>query len=396
MVVDNLIQFYQGFSGPLNGLDNALLEHTVVEHARALMQEYLARHAATITANSPSLAAVLSGSTRNPWSFTAVWCPSFGILHDCLSTANPAPGAVLNVAVSVAWQLSCAGIQGLWSIQSTGFDRLTIDGWMLPPFKSVSIDRQQEILNIRGAESTRPEQDYQFFAAADGQWHGSANTALWPRNHRCGSIYFLTEGLDDIHNYEYLRNSILPTQYIAKAIAKHTEAMAFLTTLAPEYAVWVTRVLRGIIPLETKSGGINSGSCRAELGVIHASIDCPIEGYAEMLVHEATHQYFYILRRLGRVEDGSDPTLYFSPVKQTGRPIGMILLAYHAFANVVLLGRRCTSHALPSKFDYFRKNEDFLLPQLETLEKGLQTTQALTPLGTALWQPLQQQLCQTT
>lgn len=394
-MMDNLFTFSQGFSGPHHGLDNALFEYTVIEHARAKLQKYLNCHGESVSIFSPSLMEFLNSATIAELPFESVWSLPFGILDTCLETTIPETTTVHNAAISVAWQLSCSGIQGQWSAKCKGVNGLAIDRWILPQLESISIDSQLGILNVKGVDASKSRMTYEFSCGAGKKWSAAHDTVSWLQNHSYGGVKFLTEDITDIPTFEYLRDLVLPINRIEKAIEKHTAAMELLTSQAPEYANWVTRVIRSVIPLETKNGGINSGSSRLEQGIIHASIDCPVEGYAEMLVHEASHQYFYILRRLGRVDDGSDTTLYFSPVKQKGRPIEMILFAYHAFANVVLLGRRCIFENGISESDYFRKNEAFLQPHLYILEEGLQATNALTPLGKAIWQPLRNQLCQT-
>jgi HEXXH motif-containing protein len=94
-----------------------------------------------------------------------------------------------------------------------------------------------------------------------------------------------------------------------------------------------------------------------------------------------------LLNRLGEFDDGSDPALYYSPIRHTGRPIRWILIAYHAFANVLLFYRCCAANGL-DKDPYCRLNEKVLVPQLEQLEGALRKSRALTPLGRALWEPL--------
>jgi HEXXH motif-containing protein len=109
---------------------------------------------------------------------------------------------------------------------------------------------------------------------------------------------------------------------------------------------------------------------------------------AEMLIHEATHQYYHLLTRVAPVHDGSDDNLYYSPVKRRGRPLPFILLAYHAFGNVLLFTRACIQAGVPDPQQYLRKNEAELVPQLQQLEEGLRQTRALTPAGLALWRGL--------
>jgi HEXXH motif-containing protein len=136
---------------------------------------------------------------------------------------------------------------------------------------------------------------------------------------------------------------------------------------------------------------LNSGSERFSPGVIYISNQhhrCPL---AEMLVHEATHQYAYILTRLGPLDDGTDQTLYYSPIRNAGRPIRFIVLAYHAFANVLLFYRMARAHGLPDE-EVLINGDAPLESHLETLEQALQRTSALTCFGRALWEPLYEQI----
>jgi HEXXH motif-containing protein len=70
------------------------------------------------------------------------------------------------------------------------------------------------------------------------------------------------------------------------------------------------------------------------------------------------------------------------------------LIAYHAFGNVLLFYRMARARALPADQDGLdiAKRMKQLEQQLETLEKALQTTTALTPLGRALWEPLYERI----
>lgn len=113
---------------------------------------------------------------------------------------------------------------------------------------------------------------------------------------------------------------------------------------------------------------------------------------AEMLVHETTHQYYYLLTRMGPVDDGSDAELYFSPAKQRGRPIHYILIAYHAFANVLLFSQRCLANGYDDPDGYLQRNVLALTEWMRHFEAALGTTKALTPLGEALWRPLAREL----
>lgn len=62
----------------------------------------------------------------------------------------------------------------------------------------------------------------------------------------------------------------------------------------------------------------------------HAAIDI-----AGTLVPESSHQYFYLLEKIGAIDDGSDQQLYYSPATRVDRPISRLPMAFHAFVNVL-------------------------------------------------------------
>ncbi len=174
---------------------------------------------------------------------------------------------------------------------------------------------------------------------------------------------------------------------VADAQAALQQAIALLRLHSPRYLRWVDRVLRGVMACNGTANQLRSGSDFDLPGIVQMSFPASPVAHAEMLVHECSHLNYQILTRLGDVDDGSDETLYFSPVKRTGRRIDRILLAYHAFANVMLFYRDCIATGIDDD-GYCERNIEATMPQLATLDQALRTTPALTPLGRALYEPL--------
>jgi hypothetical protein len=54
----------------------------------------------------------------------------------------------------------------------------------------------------------------------------------------------------------------------------------------------------------------------------------------------------------------------------------------------MLFYRLCQDSGYPDPDGYIARNVAELLPQLAQLDTALQTTQSLTPIGRALWEPL--------
>jgi HEXXH motif-containing protein len=65
----------------------------------------------------------------------------------------------------------------------------------------------------------------------------------------------------------------------------------------------------------------------------------------------------------------------------------MILLAYHAFANVVLYYRACRSRGMEMLANLCEREQQ-VRQVVAQLEQPLRQTTALTSLGRALWEPL--------
>jgi HEXXH motif-containing protein len=167
-------------------------------------------------------------------------------------------------------------------------------------------------------------------------------------------------------------------------------ARELLAEASPTYLNWVSRVVRHFVPLKSVGSMIVSGSDPSQPGVIFAS---PLAGAAlaaEVLVHEASHQYMHILCRLGLVDDGDPTPKYYSPVKGTMRPLWGIVTAFHAFANVSLYYREICRCPLTSQMDreYCTVQNEHLMPQLDQLRMSLRDNPALSWIGRALVEPL--------
>jgi HEXXH motif-containing protein len=111
---------------------------------------------------------------------------------------------------------------------------------------------------------------------------------------------------------------------------------------------------------------------------------------AEILVHESSHQYFYLLERLGPVDDGADARRYWSPATGSERPLRRILIAYHAFSNVWLFYQACRASNVGS--DYLATNEPKIRRMITELDAPLRDNPALTALGRALHEPLAERI----
>jgi HEXXH motif-containing protein len=108
------------------------------------------------------------------------------------------------------------------------------------------------------------------------------------------------------------------------------------------------------------------------------------------LVHEASHQAFYLLRTLGPVVNPDHAGLMLhSAVKGRRRPLEFVLMAYHAFVNILIALRSLPPSELiepPSR----REAEADVVGKVRSMADELASVPGLTPTGTELLHLLQE------
>lgn len=130
----------------------------------------------------------------------------------------------------------------------------------------------------------------------------------------------------------------------AAAMVEQLELAARLVSEhAPSYAGWIHAITAGVIPLRGSMTRTQSSTHGHRFSILATSMGCRPVQIAEAFVHESSHEYFQMADRLQPLEDGSDPLLYYSPLRRTGRPVRSVYLAFHAMANMVLFFRACLS-----------------------------------------------------
>lgn len=376
----------RGFSCPQNAFDEDMLAGVSSEFAKRVVERFVRLYGDQLEESRDGLVGVFSGWLQEDLGFDRTWEPIFGTLGEIIQRRSKVD--VREAAARLALLIHEQGSPGKWRVKLSEPANLRWHSWQLEPevveigVSSDGVDAQIETLSKTG--------DFHTYQASrrEGNWKVS-NASLYPSVKFESRVSMLLRG-SGIRSAEFsfLEDDVADVPSDSQLVDRFSEAAALLRHYAPEYLRWVDRVIRYIIPLRGGANRIVSGSTRGQSGVSHISADAGPAEIAEMLVHESAHQYYYLITRLQPVHDGSDETLYYSPIKQRGRPIYFIHLAYHAFANVLLLGRKCRLAGYNDPGGYFANNERILLPQLEKLEEALATTKSLTPVGFSLWEPL--------
>lgn len=334
---DSFVPLFEGFATPAMAHDDAFDAELAVTHARATIQRFVRLRHHDLRSVAPSMADTLMAAITEPLLFDDVW----------------------QLPIGMAWA-------------------------------NLRSDPQYQVTEVAPLIAAWADQRCMHDDQA-GHAHAAANQPVIT----CGGRQLTLRYREDLRfGFERpLRDQALPRAAHGRTTRTLHEAFDFLREYAPEFVPWTLRLLREVVPVTTTSpGNLCSGSSAAEPGRCHMSIRNGPVPLAEMLVHETTHQYYYLVTRMGPVDDGSDTELYFSPAKQRGRPIHYILIAYHAFANVLLFSKRCLDNGFDDPDGYLHRNVVALSEWMRHFESALRTTKALTPLGLALWRPLARQL----
>ncbi len=179
-------------------------------------------------------------------------------------------------------------------------------------------------------------------------------------------------------------NTILQDANLESAVV---DALNVILRTDPKYFFWVATVTNYLIITQVDDGISYSGSSREFCGLVHISLPISENQFAETLVHEASHQHFYLAELFGKTTNCGDDFLVFSPVTSSKRPLFALLMAFHAFANIC-----CYSET-------YARSEGISLPNLESIdlnrEKALSLLDPLeankryfTTSGLALYEPL--------
>ncbi|MBZ9850017.1 hypothetical protein LB565_18705 [Mesorhizobium sp. CA14] len=378
---DKSASCYNGFAGPFWGLDNSYLSAIVSTYYQEYFRLFVSRYDAKLTGSAQGLVELINHAATRLTTFETAWHFACAGIREAVAN-NVSDDDALDAAVSLAFHALASGVSSEFHASSERNFRPMWRGCLIQPTKSIHVWR-------RGSKAA---------IAKDG-----SVTSLPPDSCVEGHNCLPTIGSENIHltllSQEAANRIGCPTppslapNDILLATQNVSAALDILERHAPIFARWVGRVMAFIVPADGPHGLMQSSSSRQWPGVAVISFRCDAVAIAEMLVHEATHQYFNILLMIDPVTDGTDGRLYYSPMRKCERPIEMILLAYHAFANVLMFYRECRRSGLMDA-GYCERNEQELVPDLRKLEDALMKTNSLTEVGEALWRPFRPHVAQ--
>lgn len=392
-----LSEVLPGFSYPqplyADALDS-LVPVIVHEYAAGLASAYLGRIAATIERSSQDLVAYLSSWVAAPLESvgdrrvgTPVpgWDYAFG---DAYRTLMNVGGNHTWVSASIAAHLGACGVPGSWSIHLEEPFRMRWGNWLLPPaeYLSVKAESTSALVEYAGPGGSGEAS----FFVSDNQWNATGARELGRVGTHGINFTVLVSDALTMRDYEDLTDRAV-SSLDPMIFRVFTEAIDILDEYTPQYLPWVARTLHQLFLLTPRPGKVESGSVEHYLGLVHLTAHGEPLPVAELLVHEATHQYMNVLAKLGPLDDGTDEQMYWSPAVETVRPVSKIVAAFHAFGNVLLFYRWCRENGLANRKECDRQ-EALLGGWMRDLIPPVTDNPALTETGNALCKPLLERL----
>jgi HEXXH motif-containing protein len=379
-----------GFSLPrpefVGGLDG-LVPLIVREYAAGITGAFVGRGVDVLEAQSDGLIEYLAGWSAEPTGWPADrlgWDYAFG---DAYRTMHNVGGDPAGVCAAIAMHLGARGCPGRWSANLPVPRRLRWDDLLLLAASTVSVESDGATARVdyRGDEVTGALS----LTRVDGRWHADAppGAEVLPRIDRHGVAFtVLTRDALAMRDYEDLLERARPT-VDPRMVAVFEQAVDIIAAYAPQYLRWIARTVHQMFLIAPKPGRVESGSVEHYLGLVHLSEHPEPLPVAELLAHEATHQYMNVAAKLEPLDDGSDSTMYWSPAVQTERPVSKIVAAFHAFGNVLLFYRWCREAGVAERAECDRQ-EALLGSWMEFLAPPVRDNPALTRTGNALCRPL--------
>jgi HEXXH motif-containing protein len=373
---------FHGFSCPQKERDESFLTHVVTEYARNVMRFFVDKYEVQLGKCSRGLVDLFTEALAPGGVQEIAWDPAFGGTYWAIQAADHSEVAL--IAASLALHLGAYGMQGQWDVTLRQPVHLRWDQWLLPLADHIIVRCEGNVAHIR-TSLANSHQETIFVRLQEG-WQADGTERLPHFGIHGRRITLLPQRALMLKDFKELVSTAVEV-IEPQTVADLQSAIELLHHHAPVYLPWVQRVVRCVFLIQPRIKTIISGSLDHYFGLIHITPYPEPAAVAELLVHEASHQYFNLLCLLGPFDDGTDTTQYYSPAVRRNRPLDRIGIAYHAFANILLFYRLCLGSGIVDG-GYCSRMIARVTAEVEQLQRPLRNNLALTPIGRALCRPL--------
>lgn len=371
---------FRGFSCPQEGLDEQYLTSLASGFAKSVAHLLVAAQSDQLASQSRGLTDLLAHWSAGDACPDGGWDSSFGDAFAALQSqdaSDPIP-----IAVRMALHLGARGLVGTWQAILSQPAPLRWGACLLPTATRIEVDSNGHVAKIRVGDERASKTVV--LRRDNTAWSGDGAERL----PTLGSQHAVVLRRRDLmlRGFDELKEASLD-EIKTPVMATLERAVTIIAEHAPGYLPWVERVIHEMFLIQPGVKHIQSGSIARYFGLVHVSASSNPAAIAELLVHEASHQYFHLLCLVDPFDDGSDANMYYSPAVRMDRQIARIGVAYHAFANILLFYDACLVSGLDDG-GYCAQCRAKLAPEVAELEAPLRDNAALTQVGRALCNPL--------
>ena len=381
---------YTGFSCPLESFDESLAQTIAGEYARSVLGIFAERFAHLFSKNG--LDDLFSSLIHTDLPLELAWSSDLGNLYKATKSGDE--DQAMKNAAAFALMAGAKGFGGEWRLELSKATKFFWDDWALPVCDKLTVISSDASASIK-LSLDGDQTQVSFVRSLDGWKCETPERAVRLPSFGSGKHRLvLLPGYATLDHGVFKDVSALALETFSPALIEVlTQALDLLEEHLPHYFNWVVRIIRRVVVLHAGPNVLHSGSPENQHGMILISDNSRVLSVAEMLIHESSHQYLELLNKLGPTVDPGHTELYYSPAKQCDRPLHKILLAYHAFANVMLFYRGVAECGIGDSRS--AKFQNVLNDELRQLEQPLLENDAILPIGRALVKPLiERSVCQ--
>ncbi|MEQ1586822.1 MAG: HEXXH motif-containing putative peptide modification protein [Cyclobacteriaceae bacterium] len=377
---------FKPFSHPFVKDENSVFAVVANTWAKNIVRLFFERHGSTLFDASSAISTGLRNFYESDLPLSVCWDPIIGKLEKFLEEED---AYLNNYLTGILCYLSIKGFIPDWKIDLAVKGDLFFDNYSITncSFSSLLHDSRGKCITF----SNDKGDFHLFYSAPKKSSNAFFVTALRANQHYPLTYAYLQDSrFDIIEKLSDFINLPKPTRNKNRV----NEGLLLLKRHSPDYFNWVITMTKQVILYSSPAANqIKSGSWFDLPGIYNFSVNHEPLLVAEMLIHESSHQYFNLLKRFGEVAT-SQEAIYYSPAVNKMRPLWLILLAYHAFANVLIFYRILEKQNIAGRDQVksrILETEPLVLCLEEHLVKS-RSIEGLTPCGKALFEPLYEKL----
>jgi HEXXH motif-containing protein len=361
-------------------LQSVLAKRVACESLSAVVHEVSTR---------PNVSPALIGALVD-WVSTAAdpWTREVGHLWRaaCIGDTALAESALVSLGIHAASQSG----MGRWDFSISTPAYVRVDQWVMRGVGSGSVFSDGRHLSAtfgfsggRLSVSREPERSRPWSASGD-----LSNIASAPEvPGTAGSMTVVPDVvLSSTFLPDHARSRFAHELVCAKTARSVARALALIERADPGVSDWVQSVVREVSPLMSIPGSVGSTSSIWDFGSVGVTFGDGIRDFlvAEMLVHEASHQQFFLAKTWGPLVNEQDKGGYYSPMVDSDRPIEKILLAYHVLVNLLAFYAALERHLSAADLPAASRRREALRLKLKNVNATIFRSAGLSSFGSAL------------